>query len=314
VAYQARLSRTQHLAISVAFMLSVAAGGNAAPGVRIPPPLRGVLVSIMVERDGRGIFTHRYRVRNPSFNGGRISDFDIDIRRHPGEAAPLREGLINGPRYWRYASDEAFAQVPMVPVGITGPDGWIYLLGFEADRIPPPGFAGWGAVDEYAFIRPGSALAWFELTSYGLPGIRDFEIHPDVDYKNLPPEFAGVEKMRQLRERLVFRGKTVGPRAPAERFVSLEFLNYLVALVHDSRRHGWIRGEATQKRLLARLTTARGQLERGQIAAAKNTLNAFLEDVQAVSCREFTCPGDTPLTSEAHALLFFNGQFLFERL
>ncbi len=37
-------------------------------------------------------------------------------------------------------------------------------------------------------------------------------------------------------------------------------------------------------------------------------------EVQATSCLEFTCPGNKPLTSEAFALLFFNGQFLVKRL
>lgn len=47
---------------------------------------------------------------------------------------------------------------------------------------------------------------------------------------------------------------------------------------------------------------------------AKNVLNAFLNDVRATSCPDFTCPGNKPLTSEAYALLFFNGQFLLDRL
>jgi len=42
--------------------------------------------------------------------------------------------------------------------------------------------------------------------------------------------------------------------------------------------------------------------------------HAFVNEVHAVSCPAFTCPGNKPLTSEAYALLFFNGQFLQERL
>jgi len=65
---------------------------------------------------------------------------------------------------------------------------------------------------------------------------------------------------------------------------------------------------------LAKLLEAKRALEKGQATVAKNTLNAFLNEVKAVSCQEFNCPGNKPLTSEAYALLYFNGQFLLERL
>lgn len=52
----------------------------------------------------------------------------------------------------------------------------------------------------------------------------------------------------------------------------------------------------------------------GQNKVAKNTLNALLNEVQATSCQDFSCQGDKPLTNEAYALLFFNGQCLRERL
>lgn len=300
--------------IFAAFVLAVAVWGNAAPSATVPTPLRGIVVSATVGRDGSGIFTYRYRVMNPATNDGQVSIISIEIPRNPGEAALSREGLINGPRYMRHLSEDAFKKVSMVPVGINGPDGWAYGLGFDESRTPLQAFVSWGAVDEI-FIRPGSALAGFMLTSYGLPSIRPIEIHPDVDYSNLPyPEFHDVEKVRQLKENLAFRGKTVGPRAPAQEFVPLEFLNYLITLVHDSRKQGWIRNDGVRTSLLAKLINAKRQLERKQTVAAKNMLNAFLQEVQAVSCPEFSCPGNKPLTSEAYALLFFNGQFLFDRL
>jgi len=69
-----------------------------------------------------------------------------------------------------------------------------------------------------------------------------------------------------------------------------------------------------QQSLLAKLINAKRKLEAGQTTVAKNMLDAFLHEVLGVSCLEFTCPGNKPLTSEAFALLFFNGQFLVERL
>ncbi len=288
--------------------------GTQAWGGPIPLPLQGVTVSTTVSKDtSTGIFTYRYKVFNPAINDGQIRSIDIEISRSPGDAILSREGLVNGPRYMRHSSEDAFQRVPMVPVGISGPEGWTSDLGFD-DKIPPRGFAGWGSMDEPFRILPGQTLEGFQLTSYGLPGIRATEIQPGIDYDNLPDEFEDPEKARELRDSLIFSTKTVGPKAPPKNFVPLEFLNYLITLLHDSRQLGWITVDGAHQSLLAKLINAKRKLEAGDTREAKNMLNAFLNEVQAVSCPEFSCPGNKPLTSEAYALLFFNGQYLWERL
>lgn len=287
---------------------------NIALAGPIPSPLQGVSVSAMVGKDqGAGIFTYRYRVFNPATNDGHIWHVDVEISRGSGEAELSREGLVNGPRYKRHSSEDAFQRVGMVPVGITGPSGWIYGLGFD-ESAASLGFASWGAIDDPSLVLPGRTLEGFQLTSYGPPGLRLVEIQPDIDTDNLPEEFSDPEKVRQLRDNLIFRTKTIGPKAPPQNFVPLEFLNYLITLLHDSRQLGWIKVEGVHKSLLAKLLQAKRALEKDQTNVARNTLDAFLNEVKATSCREFSCPGNTPLTSEAYALLFFNGQFLLERL
>ena len=82
----------------------------------------------------------------------------------------------------------------------------------------------------------------------------------------------------------------------------------------DSGQQGWIKVDGVHKSLLAKLTNAKRKVEVGDTKVAKNLLNAFLNEVQATSCPDFTCAGNKLLTSEAYALLFFNGQFLWERL
>jgi len=62
------------------------------------------------------------------------------------------------------------------------------------------------------------------------------------------------------------------------------------------------------------LINAKRKFEAGDVGVAKNVLGAFLHEVRATSCPEFECPGNEPLTSEAYALLFFNGQYLVDRL
>ncbi|MCI0372834.1 MAG: hypothetical protein L0214_15985, partial [candidate division NC10 bacterium] len=97
-------------------------------------------------------------------------------------------------------------------------------------------------------------------------------------------------------------------------FVPLEFLNYLITLVHDSRQLGWIKVDGVHQSLLAKLIAAKRKLEAGDTQGAKDNVNAFLNAVRATSCLEVSCPGNKPETSEAYALLSFNGQFLWERL
>jgi hypothetical protein len=296
-------------------LLTVVDEGTLVWSGPIPSPLRGVTVSAAVQKDeGTGIFTYRYRVFNPATNDGKIWSVDIEISRSPSEAVLRREGLVNGPRYMRHSSEDAFQRVPMVPVGISAPEGWTSDLGFDA-RTPPRGFAGWGSIDEPFRILPGQIREGFQLTSYGLPGIRTVEIQPDIDYDKLPDQYFGdPEKTRKLRDRLISHTESVGPKAPPQAFVPLEFLNYLITLLHDSRQQGWVREKGIHQSLLAKLTSVKRKLKAAEGAEAKNILNTFLNEVQASSCPAFTCPGNPPLTSEAYALLFFNGQYLWGRL
>jgi hypothetical protein len=123
-----------------------------------------------------------------------------------------------------------------------------------------------------------------------------------------------TERLKAIEQAIVVTLKTVGPTAPPKDFVAVEFLNYLISLLHDSRQQGWITGDGAHKSLLAKLSNAKRKLEAGQNHVAKNMLNALLNEVQATSCQQFSCPGNKPLTSEAYALLYFNGQYLWERL
>jgi hypothetical protein len=276
-----------------------------------PSLLQGVAISTTVSKDtSTSIFVFRYQVFNPAANEGQIRSIRIEISRSANEAVLGQEGLTNGPEYARHSSEDAFQRVPMVPVGIDGPQGWTLGLGFD-NQVPPRGFAGWGSIDQPFRILPGQTREGFQLTSYGLPGIRHVEIRPGVE----PPEgLTEWEELNAFYEQFTFRTKSVGPKAPPQSFVAIDFLNYLITLVHDSRQQGWIKVDGVKQSLLAKLINAKRKLEAGDTKVTKNMLKAFLNEVQATSCQEFECPGKKPLTSEAYALLFFNGQFLWERL
>ena len=102
--------------------------------------------------------------------------------------------------------------------------------------------------------------------------------------------------------------------APKRTFVALEFLNYLISLTHDSHNFNWIKLSGVYQNLLAKLTSAKRLLEKGDTQGAKNVIGAFLNELTGITCQDFSCPADRPLTSEAFTLLFYNGQYLFDRL
>lgn len=274
-------------------------------------PLADIGVSSKITLGPPKIFTYSYKIVNPSVNNREVYGIAIDLTRSPNETILGRDGLVNGPRYARQGSEETFQRIPMVPVGIDGPTGWTYGLGETKEGAR--GFASWGALEGFN-ARPGTFVEGFILTSFGLPGIRDVQIEPWIDPEQVPENLTEWTQLNAFYEQFTFRTKTVGPKAPPQNFVPIEFLNYLISLLHDSRQLGWIRVDGIHKSLLAKLLEAKRALEKAQNTVARNTLNAFLNEVQAVSCPEVSCPGNKPLTSEAYALLFFNGQFLVERL
>ncbi len=300
---------------SMVAVLAIGLATTATPAVAqtLPAPLRAATVSAIVTKEtGSEIFIYQYRVTNPAVNQSQINGFEIDLTLGPNDARLSREGLVNGPGYGRATSEANFQQVPMVPVGMTGPTGWIFGLGIAS--APSRGYASWGSRDEPFRLSPGQVLTGLSLTSRGLPGVREARLQPPVPYGDLPEQYDDPDELAKFVDTLMLRTKTVAPKAPPANFVPLEFLNYLIALLHDSRQQGWIKVDGIHQSLLAELLAAKRSLEAGRDEPARGQLKAFANEVQAVSCPEFSCPGNKPLTSEAYALLYFNGQYLVERL
>jgi hypothetical protein len=295
----------------VALLLVIAAAGSAGAQA-VPSPLTGVAVSARVTRDASGKFQFEYRVTNPPHNAGALATLTVDVTRATDAATLPVDGLVNGPKYLRHSSEAAAGQVAMVPVGITGPEGWVYGLGYAV--APTGGFALWGSIDEPFNVAPGGTGTGFRLTSPALPGIRSSEVIPAINTDLLPPEFEDPDKVVTLRASLTIHTRTVGPTPPPATVVPVEFVNYLIALLHESRAQGWIRLDGLHQSLLAKLRAAKRHLGAGDPRTAGNVLRAFAHEVDATSCRDLACPGNRPLTSEAYAVLFFNAEFLLAQL
>ena len=63
----------------------------------------------------------------------------------------------------------------------------------------------------------------------------------------------------------------------------------------------------------AKLCQSKRRVENGNSTAAQEMLDSFLDDVQALGCRNIDCD-DKPLKSEAYGLLFYNGRLLARQL
>jgi len=275
--------------------------GSLAYGYEGPSPLRDIRVDCSIFFDGKqGMYSYSYKVTNPSVNDGEIRAIRIFIERDPQNDVNLSsEGLKHcSPYYDRHSSEDIFQRAPLVPVGSDAPKGW--SCGYTM-----MGSYGWGSIDEPYRIKPGTSLGGFTLTSYGPPGIREILIHPGVDLDRLPPEYyENVAKTKALNEKVKWTGKTVGPKAPPKVFVPLDFLDNLISLKHQALTLGWIDNEGVENSLDVKLENARKKIEGGDIKTAKNILNAFLNEVKAQNGKH--------LSSEAYALLYFNGWYLID--
>ena len=142
-----------------------------------------------------------------------------------------------------------------------------------------------------------------------------------------------IPQMDSIREAVNFHGWTIGPTAPAEEFARLTFLDTLLSYVHQSHELGWIndtrdddaeederKEDGIVKNLDKRLDQTRELIVKNKIGAAKNRLEKFLHKVEQLWDRqqkEEKRNKKSPkiiFTSEAYALLKYNGEYLLDHL
>lgn len=287
---------------------------NAAPEL---PYLRNLSLKAKVTRDAQGIFTYGYEIINGKDSIGDLTDFDIDISKPVNGMQLSNEGLVNATKHVIGSGVLKMpTTVPMVPVGFPYvPDGWL-----AGPSIM--GTGGWGAFR----LKPGLSASGFVLQSRGIPTIRDFRANPvfDTELMKYYPDVESLpneevvkvdEQLKKDREAIAYKGKTIGPTAPPANFIPLSFIDYIIDLKHQAASLGWIKNEGVVKSLDGKLDNAKKKLTEGSTGAAKNILNAFINEVEAQGCATYeNCPPGKHLTSEAHALLKYNALYLIDSL
>ncbi len=101
-------------------------------------------------------------------------------------------------------------------------------------------------------------------------------------------------------------GLTISPQTISEFLSPPSLLDTLISYKHQAMALKWIDNEGIANSLDQKLENAKQKLENRDSVAARNILQAFVNEVEAQK--------DKHLTSEAYALLKFNAEYLIDRL
>ncbi|MBI5746985.1 MAG: hypothetical protein HZA13_08275 [Nitrospirae bacterium] len=292
--------------------------------VTVIPTLVDVGIKANVTADSKtGIHSYSYSIKNGKESTGCIWSFEVDIKKPEGTIELSKEGLTNAPKGVDFGAPDKTSP-PMIPVAFPSVPKKNKLIVWSVG-LSVYGTAFWGS-DEYIYeIMPGDTLSGLIMTTYGLPGIRDFRIDPkyiaeDEDLMKMfdlskITEGEGTELLFTFYENISFKGKTIGPTAPPANFVALDFLSYLIDLKHQAAELGWITNPGVEDSLDVKLDQVKVKLQAGNMKTAANQLSAFLNEVSAQGCETYTnCPNGKHLSPEAWGLLYLNGKYLLERL
>jgi len=186
----------------------------------------------------------------------------------------------------------------------------------------------WSAL---GWIKPGYRVDGFILESNKLPsigfayceGYSNFIMqYPD----DLFPKYEEMEeKISQLYMGDKYLGVTINTIIPAlsTDFVRIQtFIDTLIRYKHEAMDLGWIGNKGTVNSLDKKLENAKKQIDKGNNKSARNILNAFLNELEAlyknhrVTEKGRTGHGQGPpfITDEAYALLKYNAEYLIEQL
>ncbi len=306
----------------------------------LPRPFQHVEIKGEMSLSKEGYFIYSYKVYNPPQNNGRLIWIDIDIKKGGGTVALHSEGLpVSDKCTGSIARMNAAGSI--VPVAIDSPPNWLCSIGTD-------GMGGWASKAHDNDLLPGQTLSGFVMTSYGLPAIKDIIAQPLIVnsvYPNIEEFDVDMDELRKVmlqdKDKVSFKGKTIGPTAPPADFKPIDFLDYIVSLKHQAYGLGWIvQGKETDKdkkeneekgimkSLDQKLSSSRERLEKGDYKEAVEKLKSFVHEVEAlykenknnngrkdrIDSKDGEEKHHEHLTSEAYALLKYNAQYLIDQI
>ena len=276
-------------------------GSPGAVG-QVPSPLTRVDQEVEGVADSGTYLLYLYRITNARESKGAAADFSMDV------SAPRGTGFPTLPATGRFMHGAGFRGVDLarfrdhVPVGPISPTNWESALTKEA-RLDWYGGSG-GALGEYQNIAPGDSLGGFGLRSPYLPGIRQSWAQPTFlsCCATARPATATSDAEYPDPSEFEISGWTVGPAYSPDR-MSIELLRRLFDRACGDL--AWIGPKNTCEALRATL----GPRERGEAAAGREQLRAFLQELDAQHNRP-----EGHVSDNAYWLLKVNGEYLLAHL
>lgn len=181
---------------------------------------------------------------------------------------------------------------------VNSPPNWRGRVGGDPLRID------WWAKDESSEIKPNQSLNSFSYSSKNLPALVKYHIRAWVEPPVLEEEPDSVENSSIFEDSK--QGLIIGPKALPDNISNPALIDTLQNYLSFSCDTTWITSPGICRSLEAKLENVERQLEQGRTNPARGPLQAFLNEVEALREKQ--------LSSEAYALLYFNGQYLLERL
>ena len=187
------------------------------------------------------------------------------------------------------------------------PNGWYSvsssnLFGFM-DLQPPTLY------EKNNFIEIDS-VEFFSFNSYGMPSLSKMLLQ---GYNRTPPLEDTVNgkfiSFEDHNNNIITNSRQISTVAPSDTLYSIgkvEIIDSLLSYCNASYSIGWIKDEQTKDKYNTYFNTAKTYLEQGDSSKARAELQKVLTDCNTDS--------STVLTSEAYALLYFNTEYLVNKL
>jgi hypothetical protein len=303
------------------------------------PVLRMIHVKVSVRFDrAQSYFYYSYELSNDPSNSGKIEELRIDIscplNTIESDTVGLRFDTSNGDYEERsFRRNYPRLRGKIIPVSpFILPEKWGTSWGNDASI---------SINNVFDPVAPGKTVSGIVIMSRGLPAIRWIIVEPefqdglifssiqDTSWKVNPIHF--IDSIRGISN---YRGVTIAPSSPPNPFIPLAFADTLLSYHRQSVQLDWLKekkGEKdddaiTLKTMENQLQNIRTSISRKETSRAKSRLTDYLKTVETVwKASQPKKKGDdgvqdededvmVVMTSEAYALLKYNGEYLLSKL
>ncbi len=214
--------------------------------------------------------------------------YQLQIQNLP----PSKQNIRN--TYFQYELDSIFYVLPI------GSD-------YNITKLANYDIIGFTITQDSLQLLPGESIIYIyknknlpKITNCYLQAPCNWIEHPSNDISTY-----GLEYDRNVIKNSV-KKKIIAPAKLPDQFMYIDFLDTLKTYADSSYSFGWIKDEQTKDKYNNYFNTAKTYLEQGDSSTARAELQKVLTDCNIDSA--------TVLTSEAYALLYFNTEYLVNKL